>query len=134
MTTHSILRRRFALAALGLLLPGCGPTIKGAWEASGHLGVADPFALEVSFQTDNLGTAFYSAALDAEHQVPVCETTLRENRVRFVIDTGGKTTCATLNKPLAFSGVIGEDVIVGEIQDAAGAKVGIWRAFRKPKK
>lgn len=134
MITESILRRRLALAALGLGLAGCGPTIKGAWEASGHLGVADPFALDLTFQSDIAGTAVYGTKADTERQVPVCEASLRENRVRFVIDTGGKTTCATLNKPLAFSGVIGEDVIAGEIEDAAGAKVGIWRAFRKPKK
>lgn len=127
-------RRAAAITTCALALSGCSASIKGGWEASGHLGVADPFALDLTFTTDALGHATFADATAQSRPVPVCEASLRDNRVRFVIDAGGKTTCATLNKPLAFSGVLGEDVISGEISDAAGAKVGIWRAFRRPKK
>mgnify|MGYP001565238093 CR=1 FL=1 len=123
-----------ALALLALASVGCAPTLRGSWEASGHLGVADPFDLDLKFDQDNKGFAIYGTDKGTERQVPVCETSLVEGRVKFVIDAGGKTTCATLEKPLTFTGALGQDVMTGDIQNAPGEKVGIWRAYRRVQK
>ena len=113
-----------------LLATGCGPVIKGTWDASGHTGIADAFDLDLKLDGDFKGSAQFATPDGKALSVPICESSLRENRVRFVIDTSGATSCATVKTPLTVTGAIGEDVIAGEIQNAAQDTVGIWRAYR----
>jgi len=125
---------RLFLPLLLLMTTACSPGLTGAWQASGHLGRADAFDLDLSFETATRGLAVYATVDTGERAVPVCNVRMHEATVLFVIDTQGQTTCSTLSHPLTFQGILGHDVIAGRILDAAGAEVGIWRAFRREKR
>ena len=118
------------LLALGYL--GCAPGLSGTWDASGTLAVANAFDLDLTFESETKGIAVYATTDAGEKAVPVCRTRLVEEKVSFMIDTAGGTSCATLTRPLAFTGRLGHDVMTGQVHDAAGKKVGFWRAYRKP--
>ena len=120
------------LFVVGVSFAGCAPGLAGGWDASGHLGTANAFDLDLTFQDNQNGLAVYATTDSGEKAVPVCRTKLDQGRVSFVIDTAGGNTCSTLSHPLTFKGSMGKDVIVGSIGDAAGENVGIWRAYRKP--
>ncbi len=122
------------LFAATALLVGCGPVIQGGWEASGHTGVAAAFDLDLTFKSDKDGVAVFATADKRERAVPICQPRFEETKVRFMIDTAGGTNCATVQKPLTFSGTIGEDVMSGDIHNASGERVGMWRAYRREKK
>lgn len=121
-------------AVVVMLATACGPTLVGSWDASGHLGRADAFDLDLAFETEARGLAVYATQESGERAVPVCQIKRLETAVQFIIDTEGRTDCSTLNRPLSFKGVLGHDVIAGDIFDAAGQKVGIWRAYREDEK
>ncbi len=116
-------------ALLAVALAWCAPALQGNWNGSGHTNVADAFDLQLTFESVERGLAVY-ATESGERAVPVCRIQLNEQRISFVIDTRGQTTCATLEAPLTFRGILGQDVIAGRIVDDVGEKVGQWRAFR----
>lgn len=121
-----------ALVVVGLLC-GCATTLEGGWSASGHLGEADAFDLDLTFADLRGGLAVYTTADKTERQVPVCGVRFDKRVVSFLIDTAGETTCATMSHPLRFTGTLGAHIIAGEIFDAAAKRVGIWRAYRRPR-
>ena len=112
---------------------GCSPGIYGVWDGSGHVGVADRFAMEVAFQSDTRGKIRYSAPGTEAREIPMCQTRVDNNLVSFVIDPSGNTNCSTLARPLKFEGRLGAHVISGKVT-ANGADVGVWRAYRRPEK
>ena len=122
------------LFAAGLLSMGCAPGLAGQWDASGHTGVADAFDLDLTFEDETKGLAVFATVDAGEKGVPVCNTKFVDGKVSFVIDTAGGNTCSTLSHPLKFRGALGHDVLVGQIDDADGKRVGVWRAYRKPEK
>jgi hypothetical protein len=113
---------------------GCAPGLAGGWDASGHTGVASPFDLDLTFHNDAEGLAVFGTVDSGEKAVPVCNASLKEGRVTFVIDTKGGKNCSTLEHPLSFDGQLGRDVIVGKIADVGGKEVGVFRAYRKADK
>ncbi len=116
------------------LLSACGPVIQGGWEASGHTGVAAAFDLDLTFKSDKEGVAVFATADKRERAVPICQPRFDDGKVSFTIDTAGGANCATVQKPLTFKGQIGEDVMSGDIHNASGERVGMWRAFRREKR
>jgi hypothetical protein len=111
----------------------CTPGIQGTWDGSGHVGVADRFKMEVVFESDTRGMVRYSIKDSAARDVPMCQTQVNNKKVSFVIDPSGQTNCSTLARPLRFQGILGAHVISGEVT-SNGAPVGVWRAYRRPKK
>jgi len=122
---------RLAVIGATATVMGCAPGLAGGWNASGHLGVADAFDLDLTFEDDTRGLAVYATVDSGEKAVPVCTTRFDDGKVSFVIDTAGGNSCSTLTRPLKFSGELGQDVMAGNIANADGEKVGIWRAYRK---
>lgn len=120
---------RWIAGLVVLAVSGCAPSLKGNWLASGHTNIADAFDLQLTFRSEKKGLAVYGTET-GERAVPVCSIRLVDQRVAFVVDTRGNTTCQTLEAPLGFRGILGEDVIAGDIVNDAGQPVGQWRAFR----
>ena len=112
---------------------GCTPGIKGTWDGSGHVGVADRFNMVVTFESDTRGMVRYSIKDGDARNVPMCKTQVNDKKVSFVIDPSGQTNCSTLARPLRFQGLLGAHVITGDVT-SNGAPVGVWRAYRRPKK
>ncbi len=123
-------RTHIQAAMATLLLGGCGATIQGGWEASGHLQTADAFELALSFDDDRAAGVFTSDHA-GDVPIPVCKVKVDDDNVAFVIGTSAEQSCSTLSHPLSFLGVLGRHVITGTIRDASGAEVGMWRAYRK---
>ena len=101
--------------------------------AHGHVGVADRFNMVVTFESDTRGMVRYSIKDGDARNVPMCKTQVNDKKVSFVIDPSGQTNCSTLARPLRFQGLLGAHVITGDVT-SNGAPVGVWRAYRRPKK
>ena len=64
----------------------------------------------------------------------VCGFKEVEKHVEFSMDPDKRATaCADGAPGLQFVGDMGRDVISGQVLDASGKKVGMFRAFRLPK-
>ena len=88
-------------------LHGMYPGIKGTWDGSGHVGVADRFNMVVTFESDTRGMVRYSIKDGDARNVPMCKTQVNDKKVSFVIDPSGQTNCSTLARPLRFQGLLG---------------------------
>jgi len=139
MENQSLKSKQLSMLMLGAAallfagITGCTPGIKGTWDGSGHVGVADRFSMVVVFESDTRGTVRYSIQDGDAREIPMCQTQVNAKKVSFVLDPSGQTNCSTLARPLRFQGRLGAHVISGEVT-SNGAPVGIWRAFRRETK
>ncbi len=124
------------VVAGGALWLGCAPGLTGRWDASGEVEQRRLFGMDLTFQSDEAGTLTFTDRAPGSTGRPLttCKLTLADGALSFQLDpqAAPNATCASLARPLTFKGTLGHDVIAGDITDAAGNRVGMWRAFRKP--
>ena len=129
--------KRLILLSLALGAVGCATGLAGQWDASGEIEQRRLFNMGLSFEDEANAKTSYADRYGgdpASRSLAICSVSMLERDVKFVFDPTSKagTQCAALAKPLTFKGTLGHDVLVGDLHDAAGKRVGMLRAFRKP--
>ncbi len=111
----------------------CGGGLRGTWNLSGDLDLADyqRFQGRVKFDREVAGYTEIDFGTSAQRR-PVCAGRLAEDRLEFTVDGSDRQSmCDGMATPYILKGQLGADVISGEVYDRNLQKVGLWRAFRQ---
>jgi hypothetical protein len=122
------------LAALvsSALLTACGPGIAGQWKGSGEIDRDNRFELDLSLESEVQGKAIYTAAPNVEPRtIEVCSGRIEDDALEFRLDLAGRDVpCSGAAQRYLFTGMLGEDVMTGDVVSTGGEPIGRWRAFR----
>lgn len=122
-----------ATAAAAVL--GCAPGLEGRYRLTGDYDQPEYARFQGELHVDDEGKGY--ALLDIADQptvrLPLCQTKRTEEKLIFAVDGAypPSRACDALTRPLTFQGEFGGHVVAGEVKDAEGTRIGLWRAVRK---
>ena len=121
-----------ALASVAVAGLGCGGGFKAQWKGSGEVGEGRFFQFLMDTKREVPAAAFQYAGVE-QTAVAICDIRQQEQHVEFRMDPdSGAKTCDALRTAYLFVGDYGRDVVTGQVLDASGRRVGLFRAFRVP--
>lgn len=121
-----------ALLAAATLTSGCGPGIAGQWKGSGEIDRDHRFEVDLDLTSKLGGDAIYTAAPGVEpRKLELCTSRIDDDNLSFQLDLAGRAvSCSAAAQRYTFQGVLGENVVTGQVLSTAGEPIGRWRAFR----
>ncbi len=113
-----------------LLLCACSAGSRDAWTASGGIGEARFYEFDLNLVEDK-PFAMLKWHDGGELLLAVCALSEKDGRVSFKMDVEAQAaSCDRMVRPMQFVGEFGQDVLAGQVEDAAGSYIGPFRAIR----